>query len=61
VAYALGACLTKAFAEYGWCADIQGVEGGGLVAGLPVHTFRTSDGETAMRCPIENVYLTLSK
>ncbi len=29
-AYALGARLTNAFAMYGWCAAIRGVEGGGL-------------------------------
>src|SRR5258708_15558180 len=32
---ALGARLTNAFARYGWCAAIRGVEGGGLVEGLP--------------------------
>ncbi len=40
-AWALGARLTQAFAMYGWCAAIRGVEGGGLVEGLPVHNFRT--------------------
>jgi type VI secretion system protein ImpC len=38
-AYSLGARLTNAFAMYGWCAAIRGVEGGGLVEGLPVHNF----------------------
>jgi type VI secretion system protein ImpC len=32
--------VTDAFAKYGWCAAIRGVEGGGLVEGLPTHTFR---------------------
>src|SRR5579862_366729 len=40
-AWALGARLTAAFANYGWCAAIRGVEGGGLVEGLPTHTFTT--------------------
>ena len=40
-AYALGARLTNAFAKYGWCAAIRGVEGGGLVEGLPIHNFNT--------------------
>ncbi len=43
-AYALGARLTNAFAKYGWCAAIRGVEGGGLVEGLPAHTFHTDEG-----------------
>jgi type VI secretion system protein ImpC len=52
-AYALGARLTQAFASYGWCASIRGVEGGGLVEGLPTHTFRTDEGDVALKCPTE--------
>lgn len=52
-AYAFGARLTNAFADFGWCAAIRGVEGGGLVEGLPTHTFRTDDGEVALKCPTE--------
>ncbi|HSU58294.1 MAG TPA: type VI secretion system contractile sheath large subunit [Bryobacteraceae bacterium] len=52
-AYALGARLTNAFALYGWCAAIRGVEGGGLVEGLPAHTFRTDEGDVALKCPTE--------
>jgi len=52
-AYAFGARLTQAFEDYGWCAAIRGVEGGGLVEGLPTHTFRTDDGEVALKCPAE--------
>ncbi len=52
-AWALGARLTSAFAQYGWCACIRGVESGGLVEGLPVHTFRTGEGDVAMKCPTE--------
>ena len=52
-AYALGARLTNAFAMYGWCASIRGVEGGGLVEGLPVHNFYTDEGDVAMKCPTE--------
>ena len=52
-AYALGARLTNAFARYGWCAAIRGVEGGGLVEGLPTHTFATDDGDIALKCPAE--------
>jgi type VI secretion system protein ImpC len=52
-AFALGARLTDAFAKYSWCAAIRGVEGGGLVEGLPTHTFKTDDGEVALKCPTE--------
>ena len=52
-AYALGVRVTQAFASYGWCATIRGVESGGLVEGLPVHNFKTDAGETVMKCPTE--------
>ena len=52
-AYALGARLTDAFAKYHWCAAIRGVEGGGLVEGLPTHTFKTDEGDVALKCPTE--------
>jgi len=52
-AYCLGARLTNAFARYGWCAAIRGVEGGGLVEGLPTHTFSTDSGDVALKCPTE--------
>jgi type VI secretion system protein ImpC len=52
-AYALATRLTNAFAMYGWCAAIRGVEGGGLVEGLPSHTFRTDEGDIALKCPTE--------
>jgi len=52
-AFAMGARITTAFNLYGWCAAIRGVEGGGLVEGLPVHNFKTDAGEVAMKCPTE--------
>jgi type VI secretion system protein ImpC len=52
-AYSLGVRLTNAFALHGWCAAIRGVEGGGLVEGLPVHNFYTDEGDVAMKCPTE--------
>lgn len=52
-AYAFATRLTNAFDNYGWCAAIRGVEGGGLVEGLPTHTFNTDDGEIALKCPTE--------
>ena len=52
-AYALATRMTDAFAKYSWCAAIRGVEGGGLVEGLPVHTFNTDEGDVALKCPTE--------
>jgi type VI secretion system protein ImpC len=52
-AWSLGARLTSAFAQHGWCACIRGVESGGLVEGLPVHNFQTGEGDVAMKCPTE--------
>lgn len=52
-AWALAARVTNAFAMYGWCATIRGVESGGLVEGLPVHNFRTDAGDVVMKCPTE--------
>jgi type VI secretion system protein ImpC len=52
-AYAMATRLTSAFARHGWCAAIRGVEGGGLVESLPTHTFKTDEGELALKCPTE--------
>ena len=32
---------------------MRGVEGGGLVEGLPAHTFATDEGDQALKCPTE--------
>jgi len=52
-AWAYAARVTDAFAKDGWFARTRGVEGGGKVEGLPVHTFPTDDGDVAMKCPTE--------
>ncbi|RZU29758.1 type VI secretion system contractile sheath large subunit [Edaphobacter modestus] len=52
-AYALAQRITDAFAKYKWCAAIRGVEGGGLIEGLPAHVFETDDGDLALKCPTE--------
>jgi type VI secretion system protein ImpC len=52
-AWAYAARITDAFAQYGWLAKTRGVEGGGKVEGLPVHTFPTDEGGVAMKCPSE--------
>ena len=51
--YAMGAVLTRAFAEYGWCTSIRGAEGGGKVEGLPSHVFASDDGDLDQKCPTE--------
>jgi type VI secretion system protein ImpC len=52
-AYAMAANINRAFKLYGWCARIRGVETGGAVEGLPVHTFPTDDGGVDMKSPTE--------
>jgi len=52
-AYAMAVNVTRSFKLYGWCSRIRGVESGGVVEGLPVHTFPTDDGGVDMKCPTE--------
>lgn len=52
-AYFLAERITNAFAKYGWTAAIRGVEGGGLVEGLPAHIVTTKDGDKTVRCPTQ--------
>jgi len=52
-AWAYATRLTEAFALYGWSVAIRGVEGGGKVEGLPAHTFKSDEGDVALKCPTE--------
>jgi type VI secretion system protein ImpC len=52
-AYAMATNINAAFKEYGWCTRIRGVESGGTVADLPVHSFPSDDGGVDMKCPTE--------
>jgi type VI secretion system protein ImpC len=52
-AFAMAVNITRSFKLYGWCSRIRGVESGGAVEGLPVHTFPTDDGGVDMKCPTE--------
>jgi type VI secretion system ImpC/EvpB family protein len=62
-AYAFGAVVVRAFAERGWLANIRGVQrdpklgvvGGGLVTGLPVHSFQTDKQGIAVKCSMDAV------
>ena len=51
-AYSLGTRLTGAYSKHGWAVAICGVEGGGLVDGLPYHQFETEWG-VEMKGPVE--------
>jgi type VI secretion system protein ImpC len=51
--YSLASKMTQSFSLYGMCVAMRGVEGGGLVEGLPTHSFATDDGDVAMKCPTE--------
>jgi type VI secretion system protein ImpC len=51
--YAMAVNINRAFKQYGWCTSIRGVESGGAVEGLPVHTFPSDDGGVDMKCPTE--------
>ena len=52
-AYVLGARMTDAFAQHGFCVAIRGAEGGGKVSNLPTHVFTSDDGDTDAKCPTE--------
>lgn len=52
-AYSLGTRMTNSYSMYGMCVAMRGVEGGGLVEGLPVHNFYTDEGDLALKCPTE--------
>jgi type VI secretion system protein ImpC len=52
-AYAMAVNINRSFKNYGWCSSIRGVESGGAVEGLPVHTFPSDDGGVDMKCPTE--------
>jgi type VI secretion system protein ImpC len=42
----------KSFETSGWCQYVRGPKGGGLVQGLPVHTFNIR-GEDEIKVPVE--------
>lgn len=51
--WAMAERIVESYAEYGWCAAIRGVEGGGVVQNLPLHTFKSLAGDTVTKCPVE--------
>lgn len=52
--WAYAARCTDAFAKDGWFMRTRGVEGGGKVENLPVHTFSVGGGKE-MKCPTETL------
>jgi type VI secretion system protein ImpC len=52
-AFAFATCVANAFTRYGWCGAIRGIEGGGLVEGLP--TWVSQDEERDLRSGIEAI------
>lgn len=52
-AYAMASRITDAFATWGWCTRIRGVQSGGTVEALPTASFPTDDGGVDMKCPTE--------
>ncbi len=52
-AYVLGARLTNAFKETGFCTAIRGRHSGGAVEGLPTYIFKTDEGDLDLKCPTE--------
>lgn len=52
-AWPMAVNINRSYKLYGWCSRIRGVESGGMIENLPVHTFPTDDGGIAMKCPTE--------
>ncbi len=46
--------LVRSFQTSGWCQYLRGPKGGGLISGLPVHTFNIR-GEEEIKVPVELV------
>ncbi len=53
-AWALAERIVVAYSEYGWCAAIRGVEGGGKVLNLPMHNYKAVSGDIVTKCPTES-------
>lgn len=50
--FALAACLTRSFADHGWCVNIRGPQAGGVVDDLPLHHYEAA-GDTVTKIPTE--------
>ncbi len=45
--------MVESFRTYGWFSNIQGVENGGAVQGLPSHGFTDKEGNKTFKMPVE--------
>lgn len=52
-AFAFATCVVRAFALFGWCAAIRGVDGGGLIEGLPATLLPPDDQGERARTTVE--------
>jgi len=52
-AYIMAARIANSISLYNWPCAIRGVENGGLIEDLPCYSFRTTDGDEAIKCPSE--------
>ncbi|MET0543640.1 MAG: type VI secretion system contractile sheath large subunit, partial [Variovorax sp.] len=52
-AYAMATNINRSYKMYGWGSRIRGIESGGAVEGLPLHTFPSDDGGVDQKCPTE--------
>jgi type VI secretion system protein ImpC len=52
-AYAMATNINRSYKFYGWGSRIRGIESGGAVENLPLHTFPSDDGGVDQKCPTE--------
>ena len=52
-AYSMGRCMADAFAFHGWAVNIRGLESGGKVDELPIHTFESEYSDVRAQCPTQ--------
>jgi len=52
-AYAMATNINRSYKIYGWGSRIRGIESGGAVENLPLHTFPSDDGGVDQKCPTE--------
>ena len=52
-AYAMATNINRSYKLYGWGSRIRGIESGGAVENLPLHSFPSDDGGIDQKCPTE--------
>jgi type VI secretion system protein ImpC len=52
-AYAMATNINRSYKQFGWGSRIRGIESGGAVENLPLHTFPSDDGGVDQKCPTE--------